>query len=659
MTLQSHELPTVVIINDLDAFDKDISTGAIYNTITSSGVQLFTDLAIYNIDYYDLIDSLLEIEVLDLDDIILDMIHELRISLLNQLDIDTAVTMLLALKNGTATDVEIELFFSLYLQQAVNDSKVTFRINIGTIPTEYDTDVEMYISGIKYYNCSSDIYCSTATISSGIITDIVQDFGRIGYLDTDLYSSGLLTTNLSTYICNSALDTKTAHTELTTTSGRLVIMDTDIFSTALGLAGTTRVDLKTRSIFTSNFFIERDRFTTASSIAWVDIIDYLYPINTENTYLYVEGAEASGIYFTDIVNGKRLHYDPLDDFYNVGVITYSLHAENSIGEVEEKDFYLLYGYDLQLDEVIDWGPHKRVIVRVEASNLVFCPNMESIAYDFITVDLKSFNLNCTIYPVGFVDLPVSIFPQSAAFFYGKTYTVKLQNVKDFAGNIMEDIEYTFTIEDPLVKDIIPEKEIDIYEQTSVFDGTFPDTIWRDYHNGFTKTISSMFHNDGLYLNFSEEDAGSVVFFTDYTYGNCECAVKFSCNNNTLLDRLYIKLKIHLENIGTFDIRRHMYSYRQQWVCYNGKTYTNYGSVYTTDITGLKIVKYNSVITLYYMLNSEWIETETFIIELSDDTFESLDIKTYFEFNVEKSKAYPAINVLLESISLKSNKEFFK
>lgn len=449
MPLQEHEIPTVVVLNELGELQRDISTNTIYNTTDSGTVDVFTDFSLYEIGYSDLIDTLIGINTANVNETVSNIVNEIKTNLLNVLDKETLVSILIALKNSNSYDLETELFFNNYLQKAISEIPVNFRINIGSIPAIYETEVEMYISGTTYNNCITNIYCSAHNTFSGINTDIAQGSGRLVRLDVDLYSSELNVQNLVTDIFNSTINTENMEAELTTISGRLVNVETSIFSTAVDTTGTTEVDFKLRSLFTGNFFLEQDRFTTASSIAWVDIVDYLYPINTDNTHFYVEGVLASGVYFEDIPNGKRMYYNPLDDFYSDGVLTYSIHTENIIGEVEEKDFYLLFGYNLQVDEVIDWGANNKVVVRVEAQNLVFCPNLEGEAFDFTTVDLKSFNLNCTIRPVGFVDLPIQIFPQSAVFFYGKTYTVKLQNVKDFAGNVMPDFEYTFTIEDPL------------------------------------------------------------------------------------------------------------------------------------------------------------------------------------------------------------------
>jgi len=277
--------------------------------------------------------------------------------------------------------------------------------------------------------CINTYYGST--YSGGIAYDPTYSGCTYDFLEyhTNIYASGL-------------------PSELHVAPGRISFLSSDVFSTKLGVSDGIVSEIKTRSLFTGDFFIDRDNYTTASSIAWVDIVDYLYPINTDETFLYVDDVLASGIYFEDIPNGKRLYYDPLNDFYTDGVLTYSIHSENIMGEVEDKDFYLLYGYDLRINEVLDWGPNENVLVRAEAQNLVFCPGLAGEAYDFTTVDLESINLRCFITPVGWEDLNFKITPQSTVFFYGKTYTVRLENVKDFAGNIMPDLEYTFTIEDP-------------------------------------------------------------------------------------------------------------------------------------------------------------------------------------------------------------------
>lgn len=448
MPLQEHEIPIVVIYDDKKDRVKGISSSVIYNDKGDGTTEVFTDFSLYNIDYESLVEMALELITENTSSSYDDTEVEFLTKELNKLDKNTLVTILFTLFNLDLKAIETELYFTSYLQTVLNDTIMALRINLGKVPTIYDTDVEMYIWGTKYYNTKVDIFCSTMT--SGILdVEIEQGDGRVGRLYTDIFATTSEQPWLGADIFSTVSGVSSISAELTTQSGRIDDMKVDVFSTQLGLEGAFPTDFKTRSLFTGDFFLERDRFTTASSIAWVDIVDYLYPINTDATYLTVDGVTASGIWFEDIPNGKRLFYDPMDDFYSTGVLTYSLHAESSIGEVEERDFYLLYGYNLEPNSVIDWGPNERVVVRVEAQNLVFCPNKEGEAFDFVTSDLKSFNLKCTIRPVGYVDLAVQISPQSTVFYYGKTYTIKVKNVKDFSGNIMPDFEYTFTIEDPL------------------------------------------------------------------------------------------------------------------------------------------------------------------------------------------------------------------
>lgn len=448
MPLQEHEIPTVVIVSDDKPGFKGIATNAIFNT-TSSGVEeVFTDFSLYDISFSSVVDSIMEFIIEDVNASFKDTQIEIFRKELTSLDKNTLVTMLIALKNLNYNDIDTELYFNSYLQNVVEDTEVTFRINLGKVPEEYDTTVEMYIWGTKLFNTKVEAFCAAEPYYPTLDTSVEQASGKIVKLPSDIYTTVSGLHSLDTYICNTVSGIRNLEVDLNNRPGRINNIGADVFSTRLGLEGNIPAEFKVRSLFTGDFFLERDKFTTASAIAWVDMVDYLYPINTDNTYLEVNGVTASGTWFEDIPNGKRLYYNPLDDFYSDGVLTYTLHTESSIGEVEEKDFYLLYGYNIEPGLVVDWGPNNRVVVRLEAQNLAFCPNKEGEAFDFVTSDLRSMNLKCTINPVGYVDLPVSISPQSKTFYYGKTYTIKVKGIKDYAGNIMPDFEYTFTIEDP-------------------------------------------------------------------------------------------------------------------------------------------------------------------------------------------------------------------
>ena len=542
MPIQDQEIPVVVLLEDGKDYKSSISTSFIYDTTDPDTTDVLVTLDILNTDY-SLIDTLLEFFLTsNTESSFSNTNDEFFIKdIFTHPGDNTQVTLRIALNNSTIDATKLSFYTTTYLQTFLDNTKVSLRINLGKIPEDGDTPVDVDISGVKYFNCLADIYSSIESHNKQLNIDVQQGLGRITRIDTDLVCSSLTDVFIDTSIYSTALGIAplaiTRHccsyssitcsgitcsgitcsgiypggdfcaptysgllnlcstysgcvyddldycisntysgitfygptysgciyenldyhvntypgglsTELQIAPGRLTFMDVDIFSTKLGIGGGITSDLKTRSLFVGNFFIELHKFTTADTTAWIDLIDYLYPINTNNTCLYINGTMASGIYFEDIPDGKRLLFNPLDDFYSDGVLLYTVHVENIMGEVEEKDYYLLYGYNLQLNEVVDWGPHNKIIVRIAASNLAFCPNIEGEAFDFVTVDLESINLGFSIQPVGYVDLPIQISPQSKAFFYGRTYTIRLKNVKDFAGNIMPDLEYTFTIENP-------------------------------------------------------------------------------------------------------------------------------------------------------------------------------------------------------------------
>ena len=448
MPLQTHEIPTVVMLSDESYAFKGVSTSTVFEVIGNTIEAVFMDLSLYDINLLDMIDSIIEFIVStassSLDSTVIDVFRKD----LSGLDKNILLTVLIALKNLKVVDLKDEFYINGYLQTLLSDIGVTFRINLGKVPEEYDTGVETYIWGTNFFNTKTEVFCAYAPPVTTLNGEVSCGLGRIAGFISDVYTVNDSISWVDTYVCNSVLSTKNMVVDLNNRSGRLCANSVDVYATRLNVVGGLLTDFKTRSLFIGDFFLETDKFITTSTIAWVDVVDYLYPINTANTYLSVNDTVVSGVWFEDIPNGKRLYYDPLDDFYSGGVLTYTLHTESSIGEVEEKSFYLLYGYNVELNEVLDWGPNNRVVVRLEAQNLVFCPNKSGEAFDFITVDLKSFNLSCSINPVGYVDLPVKISSQSNTFYYGKAYTIRVRGVKDFAGNIMDDFEYSFVIEDP-------------------------------------------------------------------------------------------------------------------------------------------------------------------------------------------------------------------
>ena len=202
------------------------------------------------------------------------------------------------------------------------------------------------------------------------------------------------------------------------------------------------------TILIDNFSLGVEDWIATSELGLfsVDTVDYVNNITTSGTYFVHNGSQVVTT-FSGIANGYRMFYEP-SDVTSSGIIVLTAHVQNDILEVEEQSFYLLYGYNLKFEEIIDWGPVTRVDIRAQATNLVLCPNTVAEGFYFTTVDLVSKNLGAIIQIIEAINLSASIRPQSSTFFYGRTYTITISGVKDFTGNEMDPYIFTFTIEDP-------------------------------------------------------------------------------------------------------------------------------------------------------------------------------------------------------------------
>lgn len=202
------------------------------------------------------------------------------------------------------------------------------------------------------------------------------------------------------------------------------------------------------TILVDNFSIGIDEWTTASGLGSfiVDVVDMDYPISISGTYFLHDGVAISTV-LSEISNGYRAYYSP-SSVYSDGTITITIHAENENSEVVEQSYYLLYGYHIEFNDTIDWGPKSTVITDVKVSNLVFCPNTIGESVFFETKDFDSYDLGASISAVQSVDLGAIVYPQNSFFFYGRTYTITVSNIKDFGGNELGPVVFTFTIENP-------------------------------------------------------------------------------------------------------------------------------------------------------------------------------------------------------------------
>jgi hypothetical protein len=175
----------------------------------------------------------------------------------------------------------------------------------------------------------------------------------------------------------------------------------------------------------------------------VDVVDQIHGITTSGTYFLHDGQIVSTSH-SGIADGYRFCYDTPPTIS--GAISLTIHAENNNSDTKEEDYYLLYGYNVKFNELIDWGPKREVVTTVDAKNLAFCPNTKTDAFYFETADLHSYDLGASIQAIESVDLNATIYPQNTFFFYERTYTIKISGIQDFAGNKMSDFNFSFTIE---------------------------------------------------------------------------------------------------------------------------------------------------------------------------------------------------------------------
>ena len=345
-------------------------------------------------------------------------------------------------------DVETEFGVNENTVNKIDDSYMDFQIYIGSAPAKRDTVVDITMSDDVYYWCGLDMFSTVSGIIEYLNVEISTTSGIVYGLYTDLFSAGLKNDNyIPTDIFCSASGTNYIPSDIETALGEVVHSTADIYSTTMS-GEKISCDVRTWSMFFGDFFLDVEDFTTASSTAWVDVVDYMWPIDLNESYFLVDGQRVS-VTFSGIVGGQRMFYDPSNDFYSEGTLTYTAHFTNSMGDVMERDHYLLYGYDLNFVDLVDWGACRKVEILAYAKNKAFCPNKGSGAFYFVTKDYAAINLMSTIRPFVPSNLGSVVSTQSTAFYYGSTYTVSVSGIKDFAGNYLEPFSYDFTIEDPI------------------------------------------------------------------------------------------------------------------------------------------------------------------------------------------------------------------
>jgi hypothetical protein len=206
------------------------------------------------------------------------------------------------------------------------------------------------------------------------------------------------------------------------------------------------------SIQIANFSLDAEDWTYADSSISVDITDLVHSVTTSGCYFEVNGATVSST-LVPISNGYRMTYDPADNFASLGGPTeFRAYGSNDNNDILYRNLYVTFGYIVEMNnrsqDGWDLGFNSEVVVRASAENMASCPIKNAEAFWFTTEDNNNRLLGASIVgiPRSSSDLSASIYPQSTAFFYGKTYKIVLR-ASDFAGNEMEPFEFEFKIED--------------------------------------------------------------------------------------------------------------------------------------------------------------------------------------------------------------------
>ena len=272
----------------------------------------------------------------------------------------------------------------------------------------------------------------------------------VHYITTDIVSSVLNVSGVESDIISAKQDNLNFSIEAEVVPGGISGIETSLFSTSNPVTTSgISLDIRLWSMFTTGFFLENEEFKSATSTAWVDVVDYLWEIDIDSTYIMVNDVVVSGTTFSGIANGYRVYYNPLGNFSHEDVFTYTLHVQNNMGDILENSYNLLYGYNISFNEFLDWGPNKKIDILTKVDNNAYCLNTAAESFYFITKDLTAINLGSEITPIVPLDLSSVIRTQGKVFYYGETYHITVSGIRDYADNELSPIIYSFTIENPI------------------------------------------------------------------------------------------------------------------------------------------------------------------------------------------------------------------
>jgi len=321
------------------------------------------------------------------------------------------------------------------------DTDIAFRLR-GAYKVSDDTDVTANIWGTVETSYSADIFSVRdsihnkfmleATVTSGIATSFVGDIFSASKV-SNVFSSSIFSTIGSKQ--SFLADTKISN-------GGLISFYSSVFSTKL-TSYTIGVDARTRSLFVSNFYPKSDEYiSTVSGIIHCDVNDYLYAVVPSGTYFKIDDTKVPTV-LQPIANGFTV-FCSASGTGNDEII-YTIHAENTAGDVLEEDFYFRDGRLVTAYVNDAFKPNQIVDVLIKTKNSVDCQATASESYYFKIRDLLANDIVSNINAIQAYDLQSFVKVRSKALEKGKTYTLTISGIKDYAGNYMKPLKYIFTV----------------------------------------------------------------------------------------------------------------------------------------------------------------------------------------------------------------------
>jgi len=342
----------------------------------------------------------------------------------------------------------------------------TVYISLGSAATMYSGTQTSYVDitfegDVIYSPYFFDVYCALEKNDEYINSELTVISGSVDFYLSDIICATSDTQNFDVEIYCCLEDFSRLYSELTVISGSIDKLNYDVYCSGQN-TDYLSFDVDLLSLKISNFSPAEEDYSFVNDGVSVDITDDVYTVLTSTSGIPCSGTcclkvdgDTVPVTFSGITDGYRMYYNSVDDFSLLeGSTTFTVHAENSNGDILERNYYLTYGYLVDYDNKdrvgFDYGINTQVLVRMSAENLATCPKYSAESYWFETRDYSQKDLNASI--IGELpdivsdeaNLGASINPQSTAFFYGKIFKVVL-TCKDFAGNTMPEFSFEFKI----------------------------------------------------------------------------------------------------------------------------------------------------------------------------------------------------------------------